>query len=534
MTTARSALLFGFALTALLSLLPAAAHAGEFALRLRSRSPIEPGSNAYTVVEKPASWDPAKTAVIVCDMWDLHHCKRAVDRGAELTPTMDRVLSKAREAGALIIHAPSSCMEAYADHPARKRAQAAPLSKNLPEAIGEWCYKIPAEERGTYPIDQTDGGEDDEPAEHAEWAAKLAAMGRNPKAPWKSQTKGLRIDPERDCISDSGTEIWSILEQRGIDQVVLLGVHTNMCVLGRPFGLRQMAKNGKKVVLMRDMTDTMYNPAMPPKVSHFAGTDLIIEHIEKFVCPTITSDQILGGKPFRFANDRRPRIALVIGDDEYRTETTLPAFAAADLIRKEFQVEHVFASESDKNDFPNVAAIDAADLLVISTRRRFPRAEQLAAIRAHVAAGKPIVGIRTASHAFATRSGQAVPPGHAAWNEFDPEILGGHYVGHHGVGPKTRITRAEKAGDHPILAGIDVDAFVGNGSLYRVAPLAGSATPLLIGTIDGKPSEPIAWIHRSPAGGKVFYTSLGHPDDFADPNFRRLLGNALSWAALRD
>ena len=63
-----------------------------------------------------------------------------------------------------------------------------------------------------------------------------------------------------DAISDSGVEIWNLLEERGINNVILLGVHTNMCVLGRPFGLRQMAKNGKNVVLMRDMTDTMYNP----------------------------------------------------------------------------------------------------------------------------------------------------------------------------------------------------------------------------------------------------------------------------------
>ena len=76
-----------------------------------------------------------------------------------------------------------------------------------------------------------------------------------------------------------------------------------MCVAGRPFGLRQMAKNGRRVVLMRDLTDSMYNPARWPNVSHFRGTALIVEHIEKFVCPTITSDQILGGKPFMFSTD---------------------------------------------------------------------------------------------------------------------------------------------------------------------------------------------------------------------------------------
>ncbi len=203
-------------------------------------------------------------------------------------------------------------MDAYKDHPARLAALKTPRSKSLPKDIAAWCNRIPAEEKGIYPIDQSDGGEDDDPAEHRAWADKLQKMGRNPRAPWKSQIDVLKIE-DRDIISDNGEEIWSVLEQRGSDNVILLGVHTNMCVLGRPFGLRQMAKNGKNVVLMRDLTDTMYNPARAPFVSHFAGTDLIIEHIEKWVCPTITSDQFLGDKPFRFAGDKRP-----VGESERR------------------------------------------------------------------------------------------------------------------------------------------------------------------------------------------------------------------------
>jgi hypothetical protein len=217
-------------------------------------------------------------------------------------------------------------MEAYQGHPARVRAEQTPKSKNLPAQIGEWCYKIPEEEQGEYPIDQSDGGEDDDPEEHRAWAEKLAGMGRDPKAPWKSQTELLTIANE-DYISDNGEEVWSILEERGRDNVLLVGVHTNMCVLGRPFGLRQMSKNGKNVALVRDLTDTMYNPKMAPYVSHFTGTDLIVEHIEKWVCPTITSDQVLGGSPMRFEHDRRPRLAIIMGDDEYKTEESLPKFA---------------------------------------------------------------------------------------------------------------------------------------------------------------------------------------------------------------
>jgi nicotinamidase-related amidase len=251
---------------------------------------------------KVAEWKPAQTAIIVCDVWDAHHCLNAVRRLEEMVPRMNQVLEKARSQGVLIIHAPSSCMEPYKDHPGRKLAMSAPKAKNLPAEIDKWCYKIPAEEKGKYPIDQSDGGEDDDPKEHEEWHAKLKAKGLNPRAPWKRQHDGIKIH-DNDAISDSGVEIWNLLTSRGIDNVILVGVHTNMCVLGRPFGLRQMAKNGKNVVLMRDMTDTMYNPKMPPYVSHFKGTELIVEHIEKFVCPTMTSDQIIGGKAFRFKGD---------------------------------------------------------------------------------------------------------------------------------------------------------------------------------------------------------------------------------------
>jgi nicotinamidase-related amidase len=288
----------GLAILASASLVGADANGIDLTLRSRPEK-----NGKYELAATKQTWPAAKLAVIVCDMWDAHHCLNAVRREEQMVPRMDAFLKEARSRGALIIHAPSSCMEPYKDHPARKRAQAAPAAKNLPRAIDQWCSKIPAEEKGKYPIDQTDGGEDDDPAEHAEWHAKLKAMGRNPKAPWKSQHAGLTIRDE-DAISDSGVEIWNLLEERGIDHVLLLGVHTNMCVLGRPFGLRQMAKNGKTAALVRDLTDTMYNPKMPPQVSHFEGTRLIVEHIEKYVCPTITSDQLLGGKEFRFTGDK--------------------------------------------------------------------------------------------------------------------------------------------------------------------------------------------------------------------------------------
>ncbi len=498
-------------------------------MTIHERLREEMANGACVVREKTEQWDPSQTAVIVCDMWDAHHCLNAVRRVEEMAPRMNQVLESARKRGALIVHAPSSCMEPYKDRPERKRAQEAPRATNLPEAIGEWCRLIPSEGKGKYPIDQSDGGEDDDPVEHEQWHQRLAGMGRDPKSPWKAEIDLLKIHDD-DAISDSGVEIWNLLEQRRIKNVVLMGVHVNMCVLGRPFGLRQMAKNGKNVVLMRDLTDTMYNPERWPYVTHFVGTDLIVEHIEKFVSPTITSVDFLGGEAFRFKNDRR-KILMVISEDEYKTEITLPAFARENLEPHGFQVRVVCSDPADKNNFPSLTqAVAGSDLVLISTRRRTPPNEQLDGIRAHLAAGKPLVGIRTASHAFA-QGNAPLASGATAWPEFDSEVLGGHYIGHYGVGPKVATAIAPGAERHLILRGVDLAGLLSNGSLYRTAPLAGSTTPLVIGSIPGQSPQPVAWTNSPRVGqSRVFYTSLGHPDDFQNPEFRKLLLNGICWA----
>ncbi|MBI2803592.1 MAG: isochorismatase family protein [Planctomycetes bacterium] len=281
------------------------ANAGEkdLSLTIRKRGLAKLNGKEIQIVNNlKVKWSPKQSAVIVVDMWDTHHCYNAVTRVVEMAPRMNKVLEKCRSMGMTIIHAPSSCMDAYKDHPGRKRAKDAPTAKNLPKDIGVWCHMIPAEEKGKYPLDASDGGCDSDPVDQAKHRAALIKMGRNPNAPWKSQYAVLKMH-DIDLVSDSGVEIWNLLESRKINNVIILGVHTNMCVLGRPFGLRQMAKNGKNVVLMRDMTDTMYNPKKSPYVNHYKGTALIVEHIEKYVCPTITSDQIIGGKAFRFKAD---------------------------------------------------------------------------------------------------------------------------------------------------------------------------------------------------------------------------------------
>lgn len=501
--------------------------AEPLSLTLREQRETRPGSGRYHTLTRPESWDPQQTAIILCDVWDSHTCKNAALRVNELVPRLSELVERLRSQGVTVIHAPSDCMEFYRDHAARRRAADLPKSKNLPAEITAWCYQIPAEEKSAYPIDQSDGGNDDTPEEKISWQKELAPRLQGRKWPWIRQHEGIRIDGDRDYISASGDEVWSILEHHGVKNVMLAGVHTNMCVLGRPFGLRQLAKNGKNVVLVRDLTDTMYNPAMPPFVSHFTGTDLIVGHIERCVCPSITSDQILGGTPFRFAGDTRPHVVIVSAEDEYRTEETLPPFAV-NTLGKEFRVSLVFGSETERNEIPGLEILQEADALLVSVRRRVLPKDQLDAFRNFTASGRPVIGIRTASHAFCLRN-METPEGLSAWPEFDAEVFGGNYTNHHGNQLRTTVAIVPGAAGHPIVQGIPLDEFVSGGSLYKVSPLKERTEVLMMGRVDGAAPEPVAWTFVREDGGKSFYTSLGHVDDFANPAFPRLLRNALRW-----
>jgi len=483
----------------------------------RSRAPLSDGTGRFRVVQNKLEWDPKQTAIIICDMWNQHWCKGATSRVGELAPRMNEVVSKARNKGVLIIHSPSGTVKFYENHSARKRARNAPTAANVPSDISKWCRWIDEKEKTLgYPIDDSDGGCDCEPK---------CKQG----SPWHRQVDAIEIRNE-DAISDSGVEIWNLLEQRDIDNVIIMGVHTNMCVLGRPFGLRNMARYGKNVVLMRDMTDTMYNSRMRPFVSHFTGTDLVVEHIEKYVCPTITSTVFTGQPQFCFRNDKRPRVVFISAESEYKAEQSLPEFAHELKTKYGLYCEVLQGSikrdSKDRNYIAGMEALTNADLAVLFARRRALPAQQMNYFRNYLDSGRPLIGLRTASHAFDTRGN--APAGYAEWTKLDPEVLGGNYHGHHGNGPKCTVTTAAGADTHPILAGVQMP-FTSNGSLYEVRPLTKSTKRLLIGTIPDKEPEPVAWTN-SYRKSRIFYTSLGHPDDFGNAQFRRLLINAVFWA----
>jgi type 1 glutamine amidotransferase len=228
------------------------------------------------------------------------------------------------------------------------------------------------------------------------------------------------------------------------------------------------------------------------------------------------------------AKDARKKLVMLIAEPEYETAKSLPEFAAK-FLEKNFRVVVVSAPTAPGGDpFDHIDEIVDADVLLISVRRHTPPSAQMSVIRKYVEAGKPVVGIRTACHAFSLAGNKKPEAGNADWPEWDAEVIGGHYTGHHGHGPVVHIT-ATAAAD-PILHGVPVP-FDSDAWFYKVSPLHPGAKPLLSGEIPGQPTEPIAWTFKRADGGRTFFTSLGNPADFKNTSFQRLLRNGVLWAA---
>ena len=238
-------------------------------LVLRSRVELFRGNDQWTEVSGSYPFNPNKSALIVCDMWDKHWCSGANVRVAALVNKIEPVLTAARKKGIIIVHAPSETMPFYAKAPQRLRMLSLPAFA----APKELHLNAPP-----LPIDDSRGG-CDTPGDKAHRA-------------WTSENSGLTIAPE-DYISDNGTEIYNLLRSRGIETIFYVGVHANMCILNRTFAIKQMTKWGVHCILLRDLTDAMYSPHDSPYVSHQQGTELVVQYIEKYWSPTALSDDLI-------------------------------------------------------------------------------------------------------------------------------------------------------------------------------------------------------------------------------------------------
>ena len=238
--------------------------AADLRLPLRTRVETFKGSGVWDEVRVARALPVHQTGILICDMWDNHWCTGAAGRVNELVKRMAPLIDEARDRGIQIIHSPSEVMNFYAEAPQRQRilriaAVEPPANLNLSDP--------------PLHIDDSTGG---------------CETGDKSYKAWSRQHAGLRVTGN-DVISDKGTEVYSYLQEKGIQNLLVMGVHTNMCVLNRTFAIKQMTKWGKRCVLVRDLTDAMYDPAKRPFVDHEEGTNLVIEHIEKYWAPTVLS-----------------------------------------------------------------------------------------------------------------------------------------------------------------------------------------------------------------------------------------------------
>jgi hypothetical protein len=257
-------------------------------------------------------------------------------------------------------------------------------------------------------------------------------------------------------------------------------------------------------------------------------------------------------------------IVLVSGDEEYRSEEALPQIGKILARHHGFKCTVLFAinkkdgtiDPNTNDNIPGLQALQSADLAMFFIRFRNLPDEQMKYIVDYVESGKPVVGLRTSTHAFALRGKSK----YARWDwqsrewpgGFGKQVLGETWVAHHGAhgSEATRGLIAPEAKDHPILKGIKDGDIFGPTDVYTVRlPLPGDSKPLVLGQVvagmkttdppvKGKkndPMMPVAWVKTySPAEGKkarVFTTTMGSSQDFLYEGTRRLLVNACYWAA---
>ncbi len=237
-------------------------------------------------------------------------------------------------------------------------------------------------------------------------------------------------------------------------------------------------------------------------------------------------------------------IVFVTGDEEYRSEETMPMLARILKNRYGFEVsvryslsDEGYINPNRSDNIPGLDVLAEADLMVMNTRfRRLPE-DQLKHILDFAESGNPMAGFRTATHAFRYGGDHPRREMDAAWPR---EVFGQQWISHFGGGNSTEVQIVEGRAQHPVLRG--VDAFHARSWLYRVSPLHDNAQPLLQGrAVRGAASggelfgeaHPVAWTHHydgEDGRSRVFFTTLGHPADFFEESMRRLALNGFFWA----
>jgi len=226
-------------------------------------------------------------------------------------------------------------------------------------------------------------------------------------------------------------------------------------------------------------------------------------------------------------------IVFLVSKDplNYEADKTIPLFA--NMLNKEYGFKvTVLLSEGKHGNarFKGIDVIKDADLLVVFCRRLALPFDQMDKIKAYLRSGKPLIGLRTANHGFSVWD--EVTDGYEGWWGFVPDILGCENRGYEPEELGTVVEVIPESATNPILKGVDATDWKSKGQVYKVNQLVDSkTTTLLRGHPRGvEATQPIAWTRLTAHKSRVFYTSLGYPDDFKVEPYRKLLINAIHWA----
>ena len=433
-------------------------------MTLHTRSRVESPANGgqFDIAHKTVRWDAKKTAIIICDMWDRHCCKSATGRVAEMAPRSNDFVAAARKRGVLMVHAPSDCMAAYENQPARRRAQNAPQA-DLPKFLA---------------IRRQDGIREGKSLADRPVGRRLRSTCRPvSRRPYGvAQNDAIKIADE-DAISDSGVEIGNLLRPAGHRERHDAG-HACEHVRDRPavrtaqHGPPGQERGAGPRPDRRDVQPAQ-GAAGEPRPRH--GIDDRIHREVRLPHDRQQRSARRAGLPV--PRDRRPHVVLVSYEDEYRSAETLPRFAQE--LCERFGCYCSFLRGEKATGIFGLEELATADVLVLYVRRHALPKEQMAMIRRYLDAGKPLVALRTASHAFDLR-GQACPPG---WKRGPPSTptCWAATTRPDAAGRRTEISVADNAAGHPILAGMQPGQWTSSASLYNVSPVDAGATMLLTG-----------------------------------------------------
>ena len=227
-------------------------------LDLQTRDP-----NTGAIITKTEEIDPKRVGVIAVDVWNFHWCKTATMRVDAFVPRMNKALDAARALGMTVMLCPSDVVDNYVGYPQRQKIFTLP-NVTVPNVLDVTC-----------PAPPDAGG---------------CACGRERCAVnygWDGMHPALQLGPD-DWMPDTQAEVYAICQQYGLTHLIYVGFHTQVCLLGKPIGLKAMKSAGLKCILARDMTDAHpgYDPARD--FTPDLNTAQVVEHFEKYLSPTIS------------------------------------------------------------------------------------------------------------------------------------------------------------------------------------------------------------------------------------------------------